>query len=147
MKREDLEEHTVLSDACEVLRRSYDRGWISTRDGNVSMRSRDGSLLISPSGVRKYALKPEDFIRVRRSSAGFTMEGPTRAAQPSGELELHLAVQELLPPDLGAVLHLHPTYILAAMFAHFRLAAVAQGFPEVSRYTVVGPEVPALPAT
>ena len=45
-----------------------------------------------------------------------------------------------------AVLHLHPTYIIAAIHAGFKLDELAKQFPEVSRYTRVGPNVPVLPA-
>ena len=45
------------------------------------------------------------------------------------------------------MLHLHPTHIVAALYAGLRLAELSADFPEVTRYTRVGPDVPALPAT
>jgi len=46
-----------------------------------------------------------------------------------------------------AVVHVHPTHIVAAMYAGWKLDEIAKEFPEVSRYTRVGPNVPSLPAT
>jgi L-fuculose-phosphate aldolase len=43
------------------------------------------------------------------------------------------------------VLHLHPTYIVAAMYAGVELADLAKDFPELSRYTTVAPNVPLIP--
>jgi L-fuculose-phosphate aldolase len=45
-----------------------------------------------------------------------------------------------------AVVHVHPTHIVAAMFAGWDLQELARLFPEVNRYTRVGPSVPTLPA-
>ncbi|MBV8123301.1 MAG: class II aldolase/adducin family protein [Paucibacter sp.] len=141
-------EQAQLSDACEVLRRSYERGWISTRDGNVSLRLTAGSFHISPSGARKFALNPEDFVLAERDATGqYQLSASRLGAKPSGEMELHQRLHALMPPDRRAVLHLHPTSTVAAMFVGMRLAAVADGFPEVARYTRVGPDVPPLPAT
>ena len=44
-------------------------------------------------------------------------------------------------------MHLHPTNIIAAMYAGWDLQHIAEEFPEVSRYTRVGPSVPVLPVT
>ena len=46
-----------------------------------------------------------------------------------------------------AVVHLHPTNIISAMYAGWDLQDLASQFPEVSRYTRVGPSVPVLPVT
>lgn len=46
-----------------------------------------------------------------------------------------------------AVVHVHPTHIVAAMFSGWDLQELSAEFPEVSRYTRVGRAVPKLPAT
>jgi ribulose-5-phosphate 4-epimerase/fuculose-1-phosphate aldolase len=138
--REELIDHVLKAEACEVLKASYERGWISTRDGNVSVRAEGGRFHVSPSGVRKHSLRPDSFLLVDATGFG----GP---GQPSGELELHRQVQALLPEGWTTVLHVHATYTVAALYAGYTLPALAAGFPEVSRYTRVGTDVPALPAT
>ena len=38
----------------DVMRRAYDKGWITTRDGNVSVKRSDTDIFyITPSGWRK----------------------------------------------------------------------------------------------
>lgn len=135
----------LLVGACAVLKKSYERGWISTRDGNLSLRSpTSGAMFITPSAAVKHAIGPEHFVQVHES----TMLNETQAGvKPSGELELHRKVFKLAPASTTTVLHLHPTYIVAALFSGLSLPDVAQEFPEVARYTRVGRDVPALAAT
>ena len=137
-------EHPVVEQACAVMRRAYELGWISTRDGNVSVAMTDRrGFLVSASGVMKHALVPAQFVFIPASQT----PAPDAWPRPSGELELHRRLQALFDSRNLTVLHLHPTHIVAALYAGHRLAELSTGFPEVTRYTRVGPDVPALPAT
>jgi L-fuculose-phosphate aldolase len=64
--------------------------------------------------------------------------------KPTGELILHLLLQKRVKEN-RVVLHLHPTYIIAAMYAGIDLQEVSRIFPEINRYTRVGPIVPEVP--
>ena len=139
-------QHLLVSQACDVLHASYQNGWISTRDGNVSVMSRQsGVFLISPSGVVKHRVQPEHFVEV--NDATRVDELSQGARRPSGEVDLHRGIQSLLPAAHTTVLHVHATHIVAALYAGHNLRELASGFPEVARYTRVGADVPALAAT
>src|SRR5574343_774910 len=143
-KKDTPPEHPVVEQACAVMRRAYEQGWISTRDGNVSVAMTDRrGFLVSASGVIKHALVPTQFVFV----AADQPPAPDAYPRPSGELELHRRLQVHFASRNLTVLHLHPTHIVAALYAGHRLAELSAGFPEVTRYTRVGPDVPALPAT
>ena len=44
----------MLTAMCDVMKEAYRRGWITTRDGNVSVRrGRDNRIYMTPGGVRK----------------------------------------------------------------------------------------------
>jgi len=133
----------------DVMRRAYEKGWITTRDGNVSLR-RSGSdiMYVTPSGWRKTIIHPEHMIKIRlgESMGVETVEILDSHAKPSGELDMHCLLQRY-HRTTRAVVHLHPTNTIAAMFAGWDLQALASEFPEVSRYTRVGPSVPVLPVT
>ncbi len=133
----------------DVMRRAYEKGWITTRDGNISLR-RSGSdiMYVTPSGWRKTIIHPEHMIKIRLyENMGIeAMEILDDHAKPSGELEMHDKLQRY-HKGTRAVVHLHPTNIIAAMFAGWDLQDLASRFPEVSRYTKVGPSVPVLPVT
>ncbi|MEZ4338138.1 MAG: class II aldolase/adducin family protein [Sandaracinaceae bacterium] len=126
------------------MRRCYERGWITTRDGNCSLRRKKSRILyVTPSGWRKTLIHPEHMIRTRFEEAG--VEVP-EGARPSGELHMHYLLQ-VGAVRTRAVLHAHPTYTVAALYRGFDLPALATQFPEIFRYTRVGPSVDPLPAT
>lgn len=128
----------MLDSICQVMREAYKRGWISTRDGNISVR--DGVYLyITPSSVRKYEIEPYDLIKIGPQDLLYH----ERKAKASIELDMHLNVHAAMKKS-GSVVHLHPTYTIAALHKGFDLAEMTKDFPELSRYTKVGKQVPFL---
>lgn len=136
----------MITALCDVMKECYDRGWLTTRDGNCSLR-RDGHNIIhiTPSGVRKNVIRVEDLIKLKISPDKQLIipEG----AKPSGELHMHWLLQRDADVKTRVVLHAHPTHVIAALHAGWSLQAIAKQFPELSRYTKVGPDVPVLPVT
>jgi L-fuculose-phosphate aldolase len=129
----------------DVMRRAYERGWITTRDGNISLRRKGSNVFyVTPSGWRKTIIHPEHMIKIKLTPAGMIIMD--KHAKPSGELEMHSMLQRH-HKKTRAIVHLHPTNILAVMYAGWDLQDLAAEFPEVSRYTTVGPAVPILPVT
>lgn len=128
----------MLTAMGDVMRQCYDRGWLTTRDGNVSVRrSLEGNIAnymyISPKGVRKNKLECEHMIKVPMSLEGV-------GDQVSTEFFMHhnLLVDAKFT---RAVLHCHPTNIVAAMYAGWNLQEISAEFPELKRYTKVGRSV------
>ena len=89
---------------------------------------------------------PEHIMKIKFVPAGLVKQNKNPDEKPSGELEMHAYLQRHYK-GCRAVVHLHPTNIIAAMFAGWDLQALSAKFPEVSRYTKVGPTVPVLPVT
>lgn len=139
----------MLTAIGDVLRRVYERGWITTRDGNISMRKREGKYLyITPSGWRKTIVHPEHVVRVEIVNdplTGELMPKVREGQQPSGELWMHWNLQRD-GHKTRTVVHVHATHIVAAIYAGIDLQAISAEFPEISRYTRVGPTVSAVPA-
>ncbi|MEO5956455.1 MAG: class II aldolase/adducin family protein [Nitrospiraceae bacterium] len=139
----------MLTAIGDVMRRVYERGWITTRDGNISMRKREGKYLyITPSGWRKTIVHPEHVVRIALVPdplTGTLMPKVQEGQQPSGELRMHWNLQRDTKTT-RTVVHVHATHIVAAIYAGCDLQAISAEFPEISRYTRVGPTVPALPA-
>tara|TARA_R100001126_G_scaffold73915_1_gene43332 strand:+ start:19 stop:633 length:615 start_codon:yes stop_codon:yes gene_type:complete len=127
----------------DVMRECYKRGWITTRDGNCSLRrTGDNKIYITPSGVRKNLIHPEfvESLRIHNDEV-VVNDGEC----PSGELEMHWQLLKDAK-STRCVLHVHSTNIVAAMYAGWDLKSMALQFPEIYRYTKVGPNVPVLPA-
>jgi L-fuculose-phosphate aldolase len=126
------------------MREAYKRGWITTRDGNCSVRMKNRPYLyITPSGVRKTIIHPESIVKIKIENEELQLENHMN---PSGELWMHWFLLRDKKETLS-VLHLHPTHCVAAMYAGYNLCDIITPFPEVYRYTKVGPNVPAVQAT
>ena len=141
---------------------AYKRNWITSRDGNVSIRHHDRDhFYITPSGVRKQTLQPDQFKKIKLIdqintvppflTKGWQEEYYTDISanlRPSGELPLHFGLQKMMGQhsnDVRVVVHVHPTYCIAAMHAGIDLSTVSDAFPELNRYTRVAPNVPDVP--
>jgi ribulose-5-phosphate 4-epimerase/fuculose-1-phosphate aldolase len=147
----------MLETICDTLVEAYRRNWITSRDGNVSIRHHDRDhFYITPSGVRKQTLQPDQFKKI-----GIVLQSAEQAKwqeleytaissnlEPSGEIPLHFGLQKKLGQhshDVRVVTHLHPTYCVAAMHAGIELSELVKDFPELGRYTRVAPNVPDVP--
>lgn len=133
----------MLTAIGDVMREAYKRGWITTRDGNCSVRMRNRPYLyITPSGWRKTIIHPEHVVKIKIKEDELIFNPSDR---PSGELWMHWNLLKN-SNKTQAVLHLHPTYCVAAMYKGWDLKQIVKDFPEVFRYTRTGPNVPKLEA-
>jgi len=136
----------VLQDVCDILKESYRLNWITSRDGNVSVRyANKNTFYITPSGVRKQDLTPDSFCEIQLTDSGWVDITQNTHRKPSGEIPLHTILQKEMKDQDRVVLHLHPTYIIAAMLRGYDLNEISWSFPELSRYTRVAPNVGELP--
>jgi ribulose-5-phosphate 4-epimerase/fuculose-1-phosphate aldolase len=149
----------MLETICDILVDAYKRNWITSRDGNVSIRHHDRDYFyITPSGVRKQTLQPDQFKKIKiqhvpHAAPPFYLNGweemeytdISKNLKPSGEIPMHFGLQRMLGQhrhDVRVVVHIHPTYIVAAMHAGIQLDKLVKDFPELGRYTKVAPNVP-----
>ena len=99
--------------------------------GNLSVRLGDDSVIITPSGVEKTALKPEDLLIVDLD--GNVVKGRFR---PSIETLMHVRIYRERS-DVNAVIHTH---------SHYAMALAAMGIPipvlTVEFAAAVGHEIP-----
>jgi len=147
----------MLETICDTLVEAYRRNWITSRDGNVSIRHHDRDhFYITPSGVRKQTMQPDQFKKIgilhqpvdRYSWTELPYSDISSNLKPSGELPLHFGLQKKMgqhSDDVRVVVHLHPTYCVAAMHRGIELSSLADDFPELSRYTKVAKNVGDVP--
>ena len=139
----------MLETICETMVSAYQRNWITSRDGNVSIRHHDRDhFYITPSGIRKQTMQPELFKKMG-IYGDYWKEDPytdiSKNLRPSGEIPLHFGLQKNMgqhADDVRVVMHFHPTYCVAAMHAGIELDKLVKDFPELGRYTKVAPNVP-----
>jgi L-fuculose-phosphate aldolase len=142
----------MLETICDILVDAYKRNWITSRDGNISIRHHDRDhFYITPSGVRKQTLQPDQFKKLLINGEQWEDMPYTTISKnliPSGEVPLHFGLQKQLgqhKDDIRVIVHLHPTYCVAAMHAGIELSELVKHFPELSRYTTVGKNVGEVP--
>jgi ribulose-5-phosphate 4-epimerase/fuculose-1-phosphate aldolase len=151
----------MLETICETMVSAYDLNWITSRDGNVSIRHHDRDhFYITPSGIRKQTMQPELFKKIKIHKSLISGLGSldysysweeleytdlSKNLRPSGEIPLHFGLQKELGQhtnDVRVVMHFHPTYCVAAMHKGIELDKLVKDFPELGRYTKVAPNVP-----
>ncbi|HYG67542.1 MAG TPA: class II aldolase/adducin family protein, partial [Anaeromyxobacteraceae bacterium] len=101
----------LRAELVETCRRLAERDLIGAGEGNVSCRLGPDRLLVTPSGVNKGRLAPEDLVVV--DGAGRVVEGRGRA---STELRMHVAAYAARP-DVDAIVHAHPITAVALTVA------------------------------
>jgi len=104
MTKGQAQVHTARSHICEIGRRMYQKGFVASNDGNISIKIDERKMLITPAGVSKGFLSPDDIIMCDMS--GEVISGKEK---PSSEIKLHLEVYRKRS-DIGAVVHAHPPY-------------------------------------
>ncbi len=92
----------IREEICQVCRLLYDRGYVVSNDGNVSVRVAPDRILITPSGVGKGRMTPE--MLVLCDLQGNILDGERH---PSSESKMHLMVYRERD-NVMSVVHAHP---------------------------------------
>lgn len=90
----------------ECGRMAYERHLMTSNDGNISARMENGHVLITPSGISKGRLNPDEILIVDLDG-NIISSRPGR--KPSTETPMHLEVYRQRE-DVRAVLHAHPIF-------------------------------------
>jgi L-fuculose-phosphate aldolase len=126
-------------DVCVVGRRFYERGYVASTDGNISLRLDKQRILTSPTGISKGMMAEEDLVIT--DLEGRKLSGNRN---PSSELAMHLLIYRHRP-DVAAVCHAHPPVATGYAAAGVALnkailceLVVALGCVPVARYGTPG---------
>ncbi|MBY8975461.1 aldolase [Rhodobacteraceae bacterium NNCM2] len=101
-----MTESKLREDICRFAASIFERGLTGGSSGNISARTEDGGLLVSPTGSSFGNLDP---ARLSRFDASGTLIGGDK---PTKEMPLHSAFYETRR-SAGAVVHLHSTHSVA----------------------------------
>ncbi len=89
-----------------IMQRIYGYSMTTTSGGNLSMLDAEGDMWITPAGIDKGALTPDDVMCVKPDG---TVIGPHA---PSSEYPFHRAIYAKRP-DFRAIVHAHPPALVA----------------------------------
>nr|WP_188677351.1 aldolase [Amylibacter cionae] len=101
-----MSETALREHICLLAKSIFDRGLTGGSTGNISARTEDGGLLVSPTGTSFGRLDP---ARLSRFDAKGTLIG---GDQPTKEMPLHKAFYDTRS-TAGAVVHLHSCHSVA----------------------------------
>ncbi len=132
-----LNEFEIKKMMCDIGRRVYNRGMVAANDGNFSVKLNDNEFLCTPTGVSKGFMTPEYICKVDAKGNLIQANGNFR---PSSEIKMHMRVYEKRP-DVGAVVHAHPSYATSFAIAGIPLtqpimpeAVIALGCVPIAKY-------------
>lgn len=133
------EAYEISCTIVEAMRSLISLGLSQGTAGNVSVRYRDG-FLMTPSGIPADDLRPEDIVPM--TMAG----GHDHALAPSSEWRFHRDILQRRP-EIGAVVHAHPTYCTAFAICgqeipaiHYMIAAAGGPTIRCAPYAPYGTE-------
>jgi len=89
-------------DIVQIGKLVYQKGWVASNDGNISLRLDPERILATPTGVSKGMLNIDDLIIV--DMKGNKVSG---RLERTSEIAMHLTIYEMRP-DIRAVVHAHP---------------------------------------
>ncbi|MEM6277137.1 MAG: aldolase [Pseudomonadota bacterium] len=101
-----MSEANLREEICRLAASLYDRGLTHGSTGNISARTEDGGLLVSPTGSSFGRLDPGRLSRF--DAKGQFIDGD----QPTKEMPLHTAFYDTRS-QAGAVVHLHSHHSVA----------------------------------
>ncbi|SIO31469.1 aldolase [Vannielia litorea] len=101
-----MSEAALREQICLLAKSLFDRGLTHGSTGNISARTEDGGLLVSPTGTSFGRLDPARLARF--DAAGAHVDGD----KPTKEMPLHTAFYDTRG-TAGAVVHLHSCHSVA----------------------------------
>lgn len=134
VKRSMSSEFQVRSDLVRFGQMLHAQGYVAATEGNLSVRLDSDRIMITPTGVSKGMMQPEDMVVV--DLEGHKLEGETR---PSSEIAMHLTIYRMRP-EVGSVVHAHPCTATG-----FASAGLALDQPLCSELVVTLGSVPLAP--
>lgn len=106
----------ICEDIITVARRLHQKNMLAAADGNISWRINEDEVLITPSGVSKAFMRPEDMALV-------SLDDRVLCGKPSSERLMHLQIYRQCP-QAKAVVHAHPPTAIAWSIARPDLACL-----------------------
>jgi L-fuculose-phosphate aldolase len=148
-KKARLNHLELREEVVRVSRRMSESGLVVGTAGNVSARTPDGAVLVTPSGLDYAAMEPEDVVLLDLDGA--VIEG---SFEPSVEWPMHTGIYRARP-ETGGVVHTHARYSTTQACLnweippiHYMLAALSdEGRVPLARYATYGTEELARNAT
>ncbi|MCS7164415.1 MAG: class II aldolase/adducin family protein [Thermodesulfovibrio sp.] len=132
----------------KFAKKIYQRGLVTASSGNLSIKTKDNTILITPSSKSYDNLKFSDIIEINFD--GKIIEGNKK---PSSEYRLHIEIYKNRE-EINAVIHTHSTFTCIMASLNYSLPIILDeqksalgGEIQVAKYAIPGTEDLAREAT
>jgi L-fuculose-phosphate aldolase len=99
-----MEHQSLREEVARIARTVSVSGLVTGTSGNVSARTPEGYVLVTPSGLDYALLEPEDVVLV--DPEGRVLEG---SLEPSSEMPMHAGIYRS-KPRVGGIVHTHARF-------------------------------------
>lgn len=138
-------EQQLREEICLVGRQMYEYKFVDGTAGNISARLDANHILITPSGLSKGYMKPEQMIIVDMDGNKVDQTEANAHLKPSTETPMHIEAYQRRP-DVNGVVHAHPPFAVSLTMAGINMQTYT--IPEAIILLGVVPNAPyATPAT
>ena len=134
-----MDYRTEREEVAYFMRRLYDKNLTTCSGGNVSLKLGTDKICITPSGLDKGRIQPEQIGIITLKGENLTPE-----LKPSIETSMHVAVHNMRP-DIQAVVHAHPVTASSFTASEIKInttliaeSAVILGTPIFTQYAKQG---------
>lgn len=116
-------ERSLREEIVRVGQIMHAKGFVTATDGNISARLDKDRFLVTPSGLSKGYMTPDQMVVIDWDArpVGPARYGATRDLKPSSEILLHLEAYRQRP-EIRAVVHAHPVNAITISIAGISLA-------------------------
>lgn len=101
-----MHEHELKKLIIEVGKNLWQKGFVASNDGNISVKLNNQEILVTPTGVSKGFMTEEMIVKMDLSG---NLVSKNSMLKPSSEVKMHLAVYKHRP-DVAGIVHAHPPY-------------------------------------
>lgn len=135
-----VQEGALRQEIVRIGQMMYAAGLLCGFEGNLSVRLSDSRILVTPAGLHKGLLRPEQLLVVDNEGRliGYATEA-RRGLRPTSELPMHLEAYRQRP-DVTAVVHAHPPITVA-----LSIAGVPMDTPLLPEVIVLLGQIPMAP--
>ncbi|MBC7741189.1 MAG: class II aldolase/adducin family protein [Bdellovibrionaceae bacterium] len=105
-----LSAQRITQQIVDICERLHGRNMLAAADGNISVRLSDDEIFITPSGIAKAFMRPEQMAMIN-------LNGDILDGKPSSERLMHLEVYRNCP-KAKAIVHAHPPHAIAWSISH-----------------------------
>jgi L-fuculose-phosphate aldolase len=119
----NISERSLREEIVRVGQIMHAKGFVAATDGNISARLDKDRFLVTPSGLSKGYMTPDQMVVIDWDARpiGSARFGAARDLKPSSEILLHLEAYRQRP-EIRAVVHAHPVHAITLSIAGISLA-------------------------